>query len=233
MGVWGRIGKGVVTGGLSEVYPVASDMIAGPGKSQAQIEAEKERARQAAAMPHYDRIDSSAINFAAGGGHLARQARMGQQQNIEHLRALQAGENSVAQAKTQQAMARAVAQQRGMAASATPANRAMAARMAMQNAGNLQAQAVEQGNIAGLQERQMATNALVGALQGQRNLDVNAAGEGLRIQAGLSSDQMGGNLDAERIAAGLQTDADKQNMMRRKAFNDAVASGFAASVKGT
>lgn len=110
-------------------------------------------------------------------GQFADQAQQGYmgysgqaQQALGGLQAMANGQNSVSQLQLQQAMQQNLAQQRSMAASASPQNAAMAARTAAIQSGRINAGLAGQQAVAGLQERNQAQSQygqLLGNLRGQ------------------------------------------------------------------
>lgn len=115
-------------------------------------------------------------------GQFADQAQQGYnaygQQAQGALAALQrqaAGQDSVSAEQLRQGLAQQLAQQRSLAAGASPRNAAMAARTAAIQMGRASTAMAGQQSLAGLQERQQANNAygqLIGQLRGQ---DLSAA----------------------------------------------------------
>lgn len=85
------------------------------------------------------------------------------------------GQNSLSAMQLQQGLQQNVAAQRAMAASASPANAAMAARTAAIQSGRLGAGLAGQQAIAGLQEQQQAQQQYSQLLQGLRGQDMQAA----------------------------------------------------------
>lgn len=81
------------------------------------------------------------------------------------------GQNSFAREQLRQDMGRAQSAQQSMAAGARPNQSAMAARLAMQNMGNIQSGMAGQSALAGIAERNAAANALGAVLQGARGQD--------------------------------------------------------------
>lgn len=94
-----------------------------------------------------------------------------QAQLADVLRRQMMGQDSLSAAQLRQSTDRNLAQQQAMAASARPGGGAMAARMAMQNAGRINQGLAGQQAMAGIAERQAAAQGLGGVLQGARGLD--------------------------------------------------------------
>lgn len=92
-----------------------------------------------------------------------------------YLRDLAEGRNSVSAEQLRQGLQSNVAAQRAMAASASPANAAMAARTAANNAARLGYGMSGQQAIAGLQERQQAQQMLNQMILQQRQQELEAA----------------------------------------------------------
>lgn len=91
----------------------------------------------------------------------------GQQQNLaQRLQQQMSGADSMSQLQLRQATDQNLAQQRSLAASASPQNAAMAQRLAMQNAGNINQGYGQQAAMLGIQERNAAADTL-GGLAGQ------------------------------------------------------------------
>lgn len=107
----------------------------------------------------------------AGFGRTGLEAERARQ----YLRDVAEGRNSVSARQLQQGLQQNLAAQRSMAASAAPANAAMAARTAAQQGARLGYGLAGQQAIAGLQERQQAQQALNQAILGARGQDLNAA----------------------------------------------------------
>lgn len=119
---------------------------------------------------------------AQQAGGFADQSQQGYQQlgqqgqgALEALRQQASGQNSVSAEQLRQALQQQLAQQRSLAAGASPQNAAMAARTAAIQSARLSSGLVGQQAIAGLQERNQAQQqygSLLGQLRGQ---DLNAA----------------------------------------------------------
>lgn len=99
-------------------------------------------------------------------------------QGLTALNALQGqamGQNSVSAEQLRQTLQQQVAQQRSLAAGASPQNAAMAARTAAIQTGRLSAGAAGQQALAGLQERNQAWQQYGGLAGQMRGQDINAA----------------------------------------------------------
>jgi hypothetical protein len=123
-----------------------------------------------------------------GNAYTANQAGINNTAGM--LQALANGQNSVSAEQLRQGLQQAQAQQMSMAASATPANQAMAARNAMMNAGAQASGMMGQQAMAGLQERQGALNALAQLQLGQSGQNM----QGALGMAGLSNAGYGTDL---------------------------------------
>lgn len=93
----------------------------------------------------------------------------------QHLERLASGQDSIAKEQLRQGLAQNMAQQRSMAASASPANAAMAARQASMNMGRATSGMAGQAVTAQLAERQAAEKALADMILRQREQDMNVA----------------------------------------------------------
>lgn len=96
------------------------------------------------------------------------------------LRRRASGENSISNEQLRQGLQQQLAQQRSMAASASPQNAAMAARTAAINMGRASSAMSGQAAMARLQEQKDAEAALGAAIYGQRGQDLQAALESRR-----------------------------------------------------
>lgn len=94
-------------------------------------------------------------------------------QDRAFLRDLASGKNSLAAEQLRQGSEQQIAAQRAMAASASPQNAAMAARMAMNNAARAQYGMSGQAALAGIAERNAAIQALNNMNLQQREQDIN------------------------------------------------------------
>lgn len=105
--------------------------------------------------------------------------------SLNDLQALANGQNSVSAIQLKQAQARNLAQQRAMAASATPQNAAMAARTAAINSAKLGYGLAGQQAVAGQQERNAAQQAYANLLSQSRSQDLQGTlgGYGTAAQA--------------------------------------------------
>lgn len=170
MSFWGRVGTAFATGGLSElgglrpiaekVAPDAYNTVFGdPG-------ADQERQRKTLLYQQAQ---------AAGGAADQAQGnyqQLGQQGNgaLAALQRQAQGQDSISAEQLRQGLAQSLAQQRSLAAGASPRNAAMAARTAAIQSGRAASGLAGQQALAGLQERAQAQQqygTLLGNLRGQ------------------------------------------------------------------
>lgn len=122
----------------------------------------------------------------------------------QFLMDLASGKHSIAGEQLRQGAQQNIAGQRSMAAGARPQNAAMAARNAMNNAGRIGTALSGQQALAGLQERQMAEQALSNMILQQRGQDLQAA-LGSR---GNAINAYGNIIGQPKEASGLEKAAD-------------------------
>jgi hypothetical protein len=171
---WGDLGKaglGLATGGASllatGIGPQggALDLVGSDPGADVEKLRKQQLAQQAAAAGGFaDQAQGNYANMTAQGN-----AQLGA------LRDLQSGRNSVSAEQLRQGLQQQQAAQMSMAAGASPNNAAMAARNAAMNMGRAGYGMAGQQAIAGLQERNQATQNLSGLIQGMRGQDVNAS----------------------------------------------------------
>lgn len=156
---------------------------------------------------------------AAAAGGFANQGQQGftsygqqGQGALDALRRQANGENSVSQLQLRQALQQQLAQQRSMAAGASPRNAGMAARTAAIQMGRASTAAAGQQSLAGLQERNQAQNNYAQLLQGLRQQDLQAA-----LQSRQTATQGYGAQNAGQ--------PEKTNMEK---YGPAISSGLAA-----
>lgn len=190
MGFWDtakRVGKGVLSGGATELYAAATGQ--GDYGNPMRSEGEYAGVGQIGMGPRAMGQQSNLMDFAnTYGGSPFR----GQQQQLGTMLMDQArGKNSFAAAKLGQDLGRLQSQQQSMAASASPANRAMAARLGMQNAGELGASMAGQSQLAQVAERNAAAQAAGGLLGQARGQDTESylGGQNLALQNMLGQQQ--------------------------------------------
>lgn len=114
--------------------------------------------------------------------------------SLDALQALANGENSVSALQLQQAQQANLAQQRALAASASPQNQAMAARNAAMQMGQLGYGLAGQQALAGLAERNQAQQAYASLLGHARGQDLQGTLGGY----GAASGAYGGGLNGQR-----------------------------------
>lgn len=129
-----------------------------------------------------DQRKNALLNNAQAAGQFAGTAQVNYNQGTQQAQgALQSlwgqaqGQNSVSQLQLAQALQQAQGQQQSIAAGASPANAAMAARTAAIQSGRLAAGAVGQQAVAGQQERNQAMGQYASLLQGLRGQDAQTA----------------------------------------------------------
>lgn len=106
-------------------------------------------------------------------------------QQMAYQNALAHGQNSVSAEQLQQGLQQNVAAQQSMAAGAAPQNQVMAARTAMMQTGRLGAGLAGQQAVAGLQERQQASQlaAQLAEQMRQQSLQATLGGQGGALNA--------------------------------------------------
>lgn len=118
---------------------------------------------------------ANAAGFAADARNNYNTSGVALQQQRDYLNQIAGGQQSIAAEQLRQGLQQNLAAQRSMAASASPANSAMAARTAAIQSARIGSGMAGQQALAGLQERRDAENALAQLNLGQRGQDVNAA----------------------------------------------------------
>lgn len=113
------------------------------------------------------------------------------QQERQQLLDLQSGKNSVSAEQLRQGLQQQLAQQRSMAASANPNDSAMAARNAAMNMGQASYGMAGQQALAGLAERNQATQALAGLDLGMRGQDITGTLGGYNSATGAYGSAIG------------------------------------------
>lgn len=93
----------------------------------------------------------------------------------EALRRRAAGQDSLSAEQLRQGLGQQLAMQQSMAAGASPANQAMAARTAMMGANRAATGMAGNAALAGIQERSAAEKALQDMILGQRQQDIQAS----------------------------------------------------------
>lgn len=123
--------------------------------------------------------------YAAYAAHQYQQNQQQVQAQMAQLQAIQSGRNSVSAEQLRQGLQQNVAAQQSMAAGAAPQNQVMAARTAMMQAGRLGAGLAGQQAVAGLQERQQASQlaAQLAEQMRQQSLQATLGGQGGALNA--------------------------------------------------
>lgn len=113
-------------------------------------------------------------------------------QEMDYLRRLARGENSLSAEQLRQGLQQNVAGQQAMAAGARPGQAPMAARTAAMNAARMGSGLAGQQAMAGIAERNAAQQSLMNAILGQRGQDLQATlgsrGQSLQGYMGLLDD---------------------------------------------
>lgn len=141
--------------GESNVPPPNASNFNLPGADQRQLEL------NAAAFRAENRKPGQAVGSTAAGAQAQDSSfRAQQSQALERLGLLASGQDSLALPQFQRANNQNIAQQRSLAASASPGNAAAMARLASQNIGRMGTGFGARAAELGIQERNAATNAL-------------------------------------------------------------------------
>lgn len=155
-----------------------------------------------AKMANLNNVGGQSLGFAnqnrANYGTLTAQGMA----SLQRLNELANGKNSVSAMQLQQGNQQALAAQQAMAASANPANAAMAARNAAQNMGRLQYGLSGQQAVAGLQERNQAQQAAAGLLGTLRGQDLQGTLGGYNAATGAYSGGLNGSRDPTILQQG-------------------------------
>lgn len=162
MADWGRIGTGIVTGGLSELWnpsnyglPGMGDPVRSGGIYEG-IDQGNFQLPGAAAMSNRD-------NYIGGGAGRDAQGWQNTQHSVaNNLYDQMRGKDSLSALQLRQASDQNIADQRSMAASATPGNAALMNLQAMQGAGRINQGYAGQAAMAGVAERNAAAQTLGG-----------------------------------------------------------------------
>lgn len=133
----------------------------------------------------------------------------------DYLRKIRSGEMSVSAEQLRQAQQMNQSQQMSMAANANPANAAMAARTAQNNAAMTGAGLAGQQALAGIAERNAAAQQLTGATLGARGQDLQAA-------LGARGQQLG----ALQGGFGIQTQYDIAKMQQPEDWEKYLGAGI-------
>lgn len=133
--------------------------------------ADQERMRKALLYQQAEKAGGFADTAQQGYGQLGNEAAT----QRDYLGRLSRGEDSVSAEQLRQGLAQNNASLQSFAAGASPRNSAMAARTAMIQSAKLGGGMAGQQALAGLQERQMAHQALANMIMTQRGQDLQAA----------------------------------------------------------
>jgi len=148
-------------------------------------------------------LNTLARDYDARGAPQARDSAFRQYQAslMDRLQGQMSGRDSLAGLQLRQATDENIAQQRALAASAGPQNAAMAQRLAMQNAGNLNQGFGSQAAMLGIQERNAAAQAL-GGVTGQargQDLALNQFNAAQQLAARSANDQASANARQQEL----------------------------------
>jgi len=204
MGFWGSVKSGLNqipgTGFLGSAYDGITGQI-DRGKNEFRgVDQNGNMALQAHTASDF--ANRGQGNFAALGNEASDERA--------RLRGLADGTTSLSAEQLRQGLQQNLAGQQAMAASARPANAAMAARTASMNAANIGSGLAGQQATAGIQERQAATMALGNMINQnrQQELDSSLQGRGLAMQ-GYGNIE-GANTDRFRALTGSPTGEENQ-----------------------
>lgn len=109
------------------------------------------------------------------------------------------GQDSLSRTQLRQDVGRLQAQQQSMAAGAAPGQSALASRLAMQGAGQIGAGMAGNAALAGIAERQAASQALGNVLQGARGQDISSYLGAQELVARQAQAQQGAQLAREQL----------------------------------
>lgn len=151
-------------GGLAQGIGKITGMGNDPGADQ---ERERRRLLYEQAQKSAGFADQGEAGFGALGGEASAQR--------DYLRRLASGEDSVSAMQLKQGLARNIAENQSMAASASPQNAAGAARLGAILASRQASGMSGAAALAGIQERQAAHQGLSSMILQQRQQDLNAA----------------------------------------------------------
>lgn len=182
------------------------DQLGGKGPDAKKLQEEARKAERPIQDIGYGANLSSQVdrgNFLIGGGRIRDTEDM--------LRRIATGKDSYSAEALRQGLQQNLSAQRSMAAAARPSNAAAAARTAAIQSGKLGAALSGQQALAGIQERQAATQALGGLQLGARGQDLQsqlgnqgqalgAYGQILGSRTGTANMAMGQPQDWERMA---------------------------------
>jgi hypothetical protein len=212
----GKIGHGAKSGAdwLGETPSAGgSSDVVDPDRANFDLPGSEQRALElnAAAFRAENRKPGQAVGSTAAGAQAQDSSfRAQQSQALERLGLLASGQDSLALPQFQRANNQNIAQQRSLAASASPGNSAAMARLAAQNIGRMGTGFGSRAAELGIQERNAATNAL-GMLAAQargQDQSLNQFNAGARQQnqqfnAGQSQQNSQFNVNAGLQQTGL------------------------------
>lgn len=159
---WGRVGRGIATGGLSELM-----------REQRTDNEWKNTDRNNFNLPGAQQRGDRLLGMANQGAPQSS-FRATQDQVMGHLRGQMLGQNSLSREQLRRDAGANIAAQQALAASGRPGNAALAARMASQNAGRTATALSGNTAMAGIAERNAAAQALGGLASEARGQDINA-----------------------------------------------------------
>ena len=185
---WGRIGTGVLTGGLSEMWQGSPfGLPAGSFRSS-----------------QFSEIDpqGNVTGQSGAAGRFATQGEQGYGQmtgeldaDREYLRRLRSGQNSVSAEQLRQGLQQNLAGQMSMAAGARPGMAPMAARTAAMQAARLGGGLAGQQALAGIAERNAAAAQL-------NQMNLQQRGQDMQVALGSRQNALNGFLGLEQARTG-------------------------------
>lgn len=142
-----------------------------------QLAAEREAAADPREQAQQGLLGSAGASNAFAGQGQANYGAMTDRGNayLDRLDRLANGQDSLSREQLRQGLTQQLSQQRSMAASASPQNAAMAARTAATQMGRVGSGMAGNAAMAGIAERNAATQAMGNAILGMRGQDVQAA----------------------------------------------------------
>lgn len=151
---------------VKSIYKPATDWLGGLGDESESTKQKRDDLNNQGGMSSW---------FADQGQQGYQQMGAEASQARDYLRGIARGDNSVSAEQLRQGLSQNMAQQRSMAASASPANAPMAALHAAKNMGQMGAGMSGQAALAGLQERQAAQKQLNDSILQARQQDQQVA----------------------------------------------------------
>jgi hypothetical protein len=175
---WGRIGAGIMSGGVTEFTqpdPFGVDALGGTAR-HSQYGMDPGGRLASASQGGLDAAARGDAGYGRMTGQLAG--------DRAYLQDLRSGKNSLAAEQLRQGLESQQAQIQGMAAGARPANGPMAARTAMMTMGRQGSAMAGNAAMARIAEQNAAAQTLAGLNLQQRGQDINYSGQqrGLGIQ---------------------------------------------------